>query len=53
MGDVSRAAKGITNATVVSKETMVSKVIVVTVIQGDCCNNVMKDATDRLTLMGT
>jgi hypothetical protein len=43
--DVSRATKGITNATIVSKLTVVSKVIVAT----ECFNRVMKDMTDRWT----
>jgi hypothetical protein len=39
--DVSRATKGITNATIVSM------VIVASVIQGHCYNSVMKDMTGR------
>jgi hypothetical protein len=44
--DVKRATKGIRNAAMAPKTTIVPTAIVGKVIQSHCCNNVMKDATD-------
>jgi hypothetical protein len=53
--DISRATKGITNATMLSKTTVLSnvtattiwtKVIVAKIFSSHCCNNMMKDMSD-------